>query len=70
MVNLTYVKPNLMQMNGSYVATDPKGLLVHGVGTMLEEHGYQVKVFDLVTLSNSNTFNPFYMHSELDRPSN
>ena len=34
---------------------------------MLEEHGYQVKVFDLVTLSNSNTFNPFkYMHSELD----
>lgn len=63
----TYVKPNLMQMNGSYVVTDPKGLLVHEVGTMLEEHGYQVKVFDLVTLSNSNTFNPFkYMHSELD----
>ena len=54
-----FVKPNLMQMNGSYVVTDPKGLLVHEVGTMLEEHGYQVKVFDLVTLSNSNTFNPF-----------
>ena len=27
----TYVKPNLMQMNGSYVVTDPKGLLVHEV---------------------------------------
>lgn len=63
----TYVKPNLMQMNSSFVVTDPKGLLVHEVGTMLENHGYHIKVFDLVTLTNSDTFNPFhYMHSELD----
>ena len=63
----TYVKPNLMQMNSSYVVTDPKGLLVHEVGHLLEEHGYKIKVFDLVTLSNSDTFNPFhYMKSELD----
>lgn len=63
----TYVKPNLMQMNASYVVTDPKGLLVHEVGKMLEENGYKIKIFDLVNLTNSNTFNPFYyMKSELD----
>ncbi|HGD5028070.1 TPA: VirD4-like conjugal transfer protein, CD1115 family [Streptococcus agalactiae] len=63
----TYVKPNLMQMNSSFVVTDPKGLLVRETGKMLEEHGYQVKVFDLVSLTNSDMFNPFnYMKSELD----
>lgn len=63
----TFVKPNLMQMEGSFVVTDPKGLLVHEVGKMLEDHGYQIKVFDLVHLSNSNQFNVFtYMRSELD----
>ncbi|EMB67385.1 Putative TraG protein [Streptococcus mutans 3SN1] len=62
-----YVKPNLMQMNATYIVTDPKGLLVHEVGKMLEENGYKIKVFDLVNLTNSNTFNPFnYMKSELD----
>jgi type IV secretion system protein VirD4 len=63
----TYVKPNLMQMNSSFIVTDPKGLLVRETGKMLEEHGYQVKVFDLVNLTNSDMFNPFnYMKSELD----
>ncbi|MGT2637029.1 VirD4-like conjugal transfer protein, CD1115 family [Streptococcus ratti] len=63
----TYVKPNLMQMNSSYVVTDPKGLLVREVGTMLKENGYQIKIFDLVNLINSDMFNPFtYMTSELD----
>lgn len=63
----TYVKPNLMQMNSSFIVTDPKGLLVRETGKMLEEHGYQVKVFDLVNLTKSDMFNPFhYMKSELD----
>lgn len=63
----TFVKPNLMQMNGSYIVTDPKGILVHEVGHMLEENGYNVKIFDLVHMTNSDTFNPFhYMKSELD----
>lgn len=63
----TFVKPNLMQMNSSFVITDPKGLLVRETGKMLEDYGYKIKVFDLVNLSNSNQFNVFhYMHSELD----
>ena len=56
-----------MQMNSSYIITDPKGLLVHEVGKMLADNGYNIKVFDLVHLSNSDQFNPFhYMKSELD----
>lgn len=63
----TYVKPNLLQMNASFVTTDTKGLLVRECGKALEENGYKIKVFDLVNLTNSNTFNPFhYMRSELD----
>ncbi|WP_223899758.1 type IV secretory system conjugative DNA transfer family protein, partial [Streptococcus thermophilus] len=31
----TFVKPNLMQMNSSFVITDPKGLLVRETGKML-----------------------------------
>ncbi|HEP4573345.1 TPA: type IV secretory system conjugative DNA transfer family protein [Streptococcus pyogenes] len=63
----TFVKPNLMQMNSSFVITDPKGLLVRETGKMLEDNGYKIKVFDLVNLTNSNQFNVFhYMHSELD----
>lgn len=63
----TFVKPNLMQMNSSFVITDPKGLLVRETGKMLEDHGYKIKIFDLVTLANSNQFNVFhYMHDELD----
>lgn len=34
---------------------------------MLENDGYTIKVFDLVNLTNSDTFNVFnYMKSELD----
>lgn len=63
----TFLKPNLMQMNSSFVITDPKGLLVRETGKMLEANGYKIKVFDLVSLTNSNQFNVFhYMHDELD----
>ena len=63
----TFVKPNIMQLNSSFVITDPKGLLVREVGDMLAKNGYKIKIFDLVTLNNSNQFNVFeYMDDELD----
>ena len=63
----TFVLPNLMQLNSNFVVTDPKGNLAHETGKMLEKHGYAVKVFDLIRLTNSDRFNPFhYMTSELD----
>ena len=36
------VKPNIMQMNSSYVVTDPKGNLLRECGAMLKEAGYDV----------------------------
>lgn len=63
----TFLKPNLMQLNSSFVITDPKGLLIRETGKMFEDNGYQIKIFDLVNLTNSNQFNVFhYMHDELD----
>lgn len=54
-----YAKPNIMQMNASYVITDPSGEHLHDEGKMLEENGYKTKVFDVVSLTNSMHFNPF-----------
>lgn len=75
-----YVKPNLAQLNASYVVTESKGLLPHEAGNLFkmgtsrvlnkrkkeyEEKGYRFKVFDLVTRKNSDYFNPFhYIHKE------
>lgn len=61
------VKPNIMQLNCSFVLTDPKGLTIHELGKLLEKEDYRLKVFDLVNLVNSNQFNVFhYMHDETD----
>lgn len=63
----TFIKPNLMQMNASFIVTDPKGLLVHEIGKMLKEAGYDLKIFNLATLLNSDGFNLFkYIKTELD----
>jgi len=63
----TFVKPNIMQMHSTYVTTDPKGLLVRETGQMLEDAGYKIKIINLDTLENSDTFNVFeYIKTELD----
>lgn len=62
-----FVKPNLMQMQGSYIVTDPKGLLLRETGKMLEDAGYNIKIFDLANLANSDHFNVFkYIKTEID----
>ncbi len=45
-----YAKPNLMQANGSFMVTDPKGEILRSVGYLLEEKGYEVTVFDLIRM--------------------
>lgn len=42
-----YVKPNLLQMDGSLVVTDTKGALREEVGPVLERYGYQVQELNL-----------------------
>ncbi|MBF0778916.1 VirD4-like conjugal transfer protein, CD1115 family [Streptococcus cuniculi] len=61
------IKPNALQQNSSYLFTDTKGLLVHELGHSLEQAGYHIKIFDVITFLNSNKFNCFhYMRNELD----
>lgn len=63
----TFVKPNAMQLNGSKVFTDTKGLLVRELGNLFKQNGYIVKVFDLINFINSNQFNIFkYINKESD----
>lgn len=59
-----YAKPNIMQMNASYVITDPSGEHLRDEGKMLEGDGYKVKVFNVVDMEHSLHFNPFHYYRE------
>lgn len=59
--------PDIMQMWGSYVITDPKGELFRNSYKLLKDNGYEVRVLNLIDISLSNSYNPFaYMESETD----
>lgn len=61
------IKPNVMQMNSSFIITDPKGELYRDSAYMLEENGYKVRVLNLVEPKYSNCYNPFaYIKDEKD----
>ena len=53
-------KPNIMQLNTSYVITDPKGEILADTGKMLLEAGYKVRVFNTIQMKHSNNYNPFH----------
>lgn len=53
-----FIKPNIMQMLGSYVITDPKGELFRDTSEFLKANGYEVKAFNLVDPTYSNYYNP------------
>ena len=62
-----HVKPNLMQMNASYVVTDPKGTVVLECGKMLQKGGYEIKILNTINFKESMKYNPFrYIRSEND----
>ena len=54
-----YVKPNLMQANTSFVVLDPKGENLQDTGALLEAHGYEIRVLNLLDMKNSDHYNPF-----------
>ena len=63
----TYVEPNLMQMNASYLVTDPKGTTVRRLGGMLAAHGYEVRTLNTVDFSLSMRYNPLaYVRTQQD----
>src|SRR5699024_2071429 len=56
-----------MQMHSSYVVTDPKGTILLECGKMLEENGYNIKIFNTIDFANSMHYNPFkYIKKEED----
>ena len=62
-----YAKPNLMQLNCSYVFTDPKGQVLEECGYLLKKAGYKVKVLNTIDFSKSMKYNPFsYIKKESD----
>lgn len=55
-----FVKPNMLAANSSYIITDPSGELLESMGEYLVNEGYDVRVFNLVEMEHSNTYNPFH----------
>ncbi|MEG0614213.1 MAG: type IV secretory system conjugative DNA transfer family protein [Oscillospiraceae bacterium] len=61
------IKPDIMQLFGSYVITDPKGELYRDMAKILTENGYKIRVLNLININLSNSYNPFfYMTEEQD----
>lgn len=62
-----FVLSSLLQAICSYVVVDPKDKLPEKTGKFFLEQGYQVKIFDLVNMTNCHGFNPFrYVDNEND----
>ena len=62
-----HIKPNLMQMNASYIVTDPKGTVVEECGKMLQRGGYEIKILNTIDFKQSMKYNPFrYIYCEND----
>ena len=53
------VKPNVLQMNASFICTDPKGELLEELAHPLEENGYEIKIFNLNEMHKSMCYNPY-----------
>ena len=63
----SYSIPNAFQMLGSYVFTDPKGELYDRTAGYLKQHGYEIKVLNLVKPQYSDGYNPLmHISSEID----
>lgn len=64
------VKPNILNMTGSFIITDPKGEILRDTGAFLEKNGYVIKVINFLDaegIRTSTRYNPFkYLRSETD----
>ena len=56
-----FVKPNILQMNASFVTTDPSGEILASTGKALIDHGYKIKVFNIANMRYSNCYNPLHL---------
>lgn len=62
-----FVKPNILQMNASYIITDPSGELYRDMGGMLRDNNYDVRVFNIFDPNMSMQYNPLsYIKKDSD----
>ena len=63
----SYTVPNAHQLLGSYIFTDPKGEIYDTTAGYLKEHGYEIKLLNLVNPTSSDSYNPLqHIQSEID----
>lgn len=60
----SFIKPNILQINASFVITDPSGEILAATGKTLYEHGYKIKIFNMVDAKHSNHYNPLDLLSD------
>lgn len=54
----SFVKPNILQADTSFVITDPKAEIYHELAPYLRKKGYKVYRFNLVNMRDTNCWNP------------
>ncbi len=54
----SFVKPNVMQADTSFMITDPKQEIYAELAPFLRSRGYKVYMFNLADMQNSNCWNP------------
>lgn len=55
-----FLKPNLLQCEGSYVVLDSKGRLFREMGPCLSAHGYTVDCLDFTTMEGTIGYDPLH----------
>lgn len=55
----SHIIPNIMQLNSSFICTDPKGEILRKTGNLLKLAGYDIRVLDLKNHNKSHGYNPF-----------
>lgn len=61
------IKPNILQMNCSFISIDPAGEMLKSLCNVLKKNGYKIKVFNLINMNHSCKYNPFcYIRNNTD----
>ena len=55
-----FISPNLLQLYGCYIITDPSGEEEQNYGEVLVRNGYTIKRFSTDDMTKSDRFNPLY----------
>ena len=56
----SYIEPNLMQCNNSFIISDPVGDIYRQYKKFLENRGYKVRCLNLEQMDKGNHYNPFH----------